>query len=200
MEELQLPMDQALQTLDADALMRFQRLQTAAVSAVTERFYAVHSAAYERFGETGRDACRSDLAFHLEFLRPVLQFGMLKPMVADAFLLAGWDIQYLGANVPTSELVKQVIAWQPDLVGLSVSFPQQLKVIKDAIEQMKLQMGDQRPPIIVGGLAINRFQQLTGVLGADASSLDAQAAVDRKRSIDPILVGFPWLWHRVVSF
>ena len=100
-------------------------------------------------------------------------------MVADAFLLAGWDIQYLGANVPTPELVKQVVAWQPDLVGLSVSFPQQLKVIKDAIEQMKLQMGDQCPPIIVGGLAINRFQQLTGVLGADASSLDAQAAVDQ---------------------
>ena len=44
---------------------------------------------------------------------------------------------------------------------------------------MKLQMGDQRPPIIVGGLAINSFQQLTGVLGADASSLDAQAAVDQ---------------------
>lgn len=33
MEELQLPMDQALPTLDADALMRFQRLQTAAFNA-----------------------------------------------------------------------------------------------------------------------------------------------------------------------
>lgn len=339
--------------LGTEGLKRFQGLQTAAVMAVTERFYTTHGSAYERFGQRGREACREDLAFHLEFLRPVLEFGLLQPMVdylrwlnevlaarevptrhlaqsldwlaeffteqmpaeegqivaaalqavrqalqstdeppaaatapepwpevpeleaallggdqrgaqaimqrcmaagrslievemhliqpalyrigeqwqanqvsvaqehlasaivqslmtwglvqspppepngkrillacvegnnhamglrmvADAFLLSGWEIQYLGANVPTPALVQQVRGWQPDLVGLSVSFPQQLKGVKEAIAMMTEQIGPQRPPVIVGGLAINRFRQLTGALGANASGQDAEAAV-----------------------
>ena len=36
-------------------------------------------------------------------------------MVSDAFQLAGWEVQYLGADVPTSALVGQVVEWKPDL-------------------------------------------------------------------------------------
>ena len=36
-------------------------------------------------------------------------------MVADAFQLAGWDVQYLGANVPTAALVRQAAEWNPTL-------------------------------------------------------------------------------------
>jgi methanogenic corrinoid protein MtbC1 len=99
-------------------------------------------------------------------------------MVADAFLLSGWDVQYLGANVPTRALVQQVLEWKPDLVGLSVSFPQQLRVVKAAIGGLTEVLGNARPAVIVGGLAINRFKQLVDAVGADGSSADAQAAVD----------------------
>lgn len=346
--------EEVSQTLNAEGLCRFQLLQRDAVSSVTERFYATHGSAYERFGPGGREACREDLAFHLEFLRPVLEFGILQPMVdylrwldsvlaaraiptehlalsldwlaeffdahmdvadsrvvvaalhaaraqflvtqatplglavpepwleaslleatllagnqdeslaivaaameaghglvdielhiiqpalyrigeqwqanrvsvaqehmataiaqvimtigllrsppppaigkrvllacvegnnhmiglrmvADAFQLSGWDIQYLGANVPTTALLNQVSDWQPDLVGLSVSFPQQLKVVKTIIAGLQARFGSARPPIIVGGLAINRFSQLASAVGADASGADALAAVD----------------------
>jgi methanogenic corrinoid protein MtbC1 len=57
-------------------------------------------------------------------------------MVADSFQLAGWEIQYLGANVPTSSLIQQIGEWSPDLVGLSLSFVQQLRVVKDIIAQL----------------------------------------------------------------
>jgi hypothetical protein len=70
-----------LKMLDANGLFHFQSLQTDAVNAVTERFYQTHGSIYERFGQRGRQACREDLAFHLEFLRPVLEFGLLQPMV-----------------------------------------------------------------------------------------------------------------------
>lgn len=359
MEKTTLQLKATLQTLDEDGLRHFQDLQAAAVSAVTERFYAVHGAIYEGLGKSGRDSLREELAFHLEFLRPVLEFGIRNPMleylrwlhevlttrniptqhlplsldwfaeffsehmvpaegrvvvealqavraefmstakapvvlepptpwpevsglveallrgdqraaqalmdrcldegrnlvdvevhllqpalyrigegwqanqvsvaqehmasaivqllmtcgllrstppepigkrillacvegnahavglrmVADAFLLSGWDIQYLGADVPTPELVKQVIAWQPDLIGLSVSFPQQLRIVKDVTEQLKAQMGGRSPPIMVGGLAVNRFQQLTEALGVDARGRDAQAAVGCAQSL-----------------
>ena len=355
-------MDEKLPTLDAAGLRWFQNKQNSAVNAVSERFFTTHDSAYQRFGQRGRDACSEDLAFHLEFLRPVLEFGMHKPMVdylrwldsvlaargvptehlalsldwlaeffagqqdapdshtaefvvgalqavraqfmagdsapiclptptpwpevleletallagdqrlslaimnrclaagqnlvdiemhliqpalyhigekwqanqvsvaqehmasaivqslmtwgllqspppasigkrvllacvegnnhalglrmvADAFQLAGWDLQYLGANVPTAALIKQASEWKPDLVGLSVSFPQQLKVVKEVIGQMKEKPGEQRPPVIIGGLAINRFNQLANALGADASRGDAQAAVDYANQI-----------------
>ena len=353
-------MSHELKTLDANGLLHFQSLQTEAVNAVTARFYATHGSIYERFGQRGQDACREDLAFHLEFLRPVLEFGLLQPMVdylrwlgsvliardipadhlaqsldwlaeyfgqamapaegavvvkalqaarikfvesctlapapptppeawpeaaafeaallagnqrealkvvnqcfdegcnlvdvelhviqpalyavgdkwqanqvtvaqehiataivqsvmtvallrspppspidkrvllacvegnnhavglrmvADAFLLSGWEVQYLGANVPTRALVQQVFEWKPDLVGLSVSFPQQLRVVKDVIGGLLERLGTARPAVIVGGLAINRFNQLADAVGADASSTDAQAAVDSAQRI-----------------
>jgi hypothetical protein len=74
-------MDTGLRVLRPEGLQRFQVLKADAVSAVTERFYAAHGSTYAQFGPRGRDACREDLAFHLEFLRPVLEFGVLQPMV-----------------------------------------------------------------------------------------------------------------------
>ena len=44
-------------------------------------------------------------------------------------------------------------------------------------------LGTARPAVIVGGLAINRFNQLADAVGADASSTDAQAAVDSAQRI-----------------
>jgi methanogenic corrinoid protein MtbC1 len=100
-------------------------------------------------------------------------------MVGDAFQLAGWDLQYLGASVPTDDLVRQVVQWKPDLVGLSVSFPQQLRGVRAVMAQLTERLGSRRPAVMVGGLAVNQFDQLTSSLGADASGTDALAAVSR---------------------
>ena len=104
-------------------------------------------------------------------------------MVSDAFQLAGWDVQYLGANVPTASLVRHVVETAPDLVGLSVSFPQQLRVVRDVIARLSGQLGTARPPVIVGGLAINRFNGLANMVGADSCSADARAAVTHAQSL-----------------
>ncbi|MBL0168040.1 MAG: cobalamin-dependent protein [Propionivibrio sp.] len=347
-------MNVELQTLTAEGLRQFQALRADAVSAVTERFYATHGSTLHRFGPRGREATREDLAFHLEFLRPVLEFGLPQPMVdyliwlasvlrardvpaehlpqsldwlaeffagrmggadgavvvaalkaarmsfleagtapqapfespvpwveaaefeaallagnqrealaivsrcidsaqtlldvelhviqpalyrigakwqanqvsvaqehlataiaqsvmtvgllqspapspidkrvllacvegnnhavglrmvADAFLLAGWDVQYLGANVPTCALVTHAAEWKPDLVGLSVSFAQQLPAVRAVIAALIERLGDARPAVMIGGLAINRFDRLAAMVGADGCSADARAAV-----------------------
>jgi methanogenic corrinoid protein MtbC1 len=98
-------------------------------------------------------------------------------MVADSFQLAGWEIQYLGADVPTPSLIRQIGEWSPDLVGLSLSFAQHLRVVKDVISQLRARFGPARPPVIIGGLAINRFDRLAEVVGADAYSVNAQSAI-----------------------
>jgi methanogenic corrinoid protein MtbC1 len=99
-------------------------------------------------------------------------------MVADSFMLSGWEVEYLGANVPTPALVQQVANWKPDVVGLSVSFAQQLGTVKTVIAAMTECLGIARPAVIVGGLAVNRFNHLATAVGADASGADALAAVD----------------------
>jgi methanogenic corrinoid protein MtbC1 len=342
-------------TLGEDGLRRYEALKRDAVDAVTERFYSVHGAAYARFGDRGRQACREDLACHLEFLRPVLEFGLIEPMVdylrwlasvlaargvpaqhlslsldwlaeffaarmeapgaqvvaqalrdakanllqpeeavatseqdlpapwaeaeefelallagdrlgagrsvndcfergcslveielhiiqpalygigrkwqdnkvtvaqehlataiaqaimmqglyrsqiqpangsrillacvadnhhsvglqmvADAFHLAGWDVQFLGANVPTNALLQHVEQSKPNLLGLSISFAQQLRAVKEVVARLNAAPGSHRPPIIVGGLAVNQFSPLAGQLGADAWSPNAAAAI-----------------------
>jgi methanogenic corrinoid protein MtbC1 len=348
-------MDAVLKVLTPIGLQRFQMLEADAVRAVTERFYFSLDSVYAKFGPRGRVACRQDIAFHLEFLKPVLEFGLLAPMVdylcwlasvlaaraipgehlalsldwlaeffvehmnaadgrivkaalhaarknfvtasngplvspqsspeptqeavafqaallagnqrealaivsrcmdsghtlvdvevhiiqaamykigekwqsnqisvaqehiataivqsvmtvallrstppaainksvllacvagnhhtiglrmvADSFQLAGWEIQYLGADVPTASLIQQIGKWSPNLVGLSLSFAQQLPVVRDIISQLITRFGSARPPVIIGGLAINRFEALTEVVGADAHANNAQAAI-----------------------
>ncbi len=349
-----------LKTLNVEGLRQFVELQSDAVSAVTERFYATHGSLYERFEARGREACREDLAFHLEFLRPVLEFGLLQPMVdylcwlnsvlsaraiptehlsqsldwlaeffsehmetsngaivveallaartsfqkisdislmpltshepwpetvefeaallsgnhrqahailrdsmaqrrslidfelhviqpalydigekwqtnqvsvaqehmataiaqsvmtvalqnaqprvsidqrvllacvegnnhavglqmvADAFLMAGWEVQFLGANVPTLSIIQQITAWKPDLIGLSVSFPQQVRVAKAVIAQLDEHFGRSRPAVIIGGLAFNRFTELSRIVGADGFGDDSRAAVENANRV-----------------
>ncbi len=342
--------------LDESGLQRFQELRSAAIEAVTERFYATHGSAYAHFGPKGRDACREDLGYHLEFLRPVLEFGLTQPMVdylrwlatvlatrdvpaahlplsldwladffaggmtgqdgqivatalqkakaryledsdaapaiydlmpepwpesegfesallagdrhaaeklldgllaqgrslveaethviqpalygigrkwqanrvsvaqehlataiaqalmarglirsavppsngrkallacvagnnhsvglqmvADGLQLAGWEVQNLGANVPTIALVQHTGHFQPHLLGLSVSFAQQLRVVKEIMTQLTRAQGKLRPAVMVGGLALNQFSLLAEELGVDAWSPDACAAIE----------------------
>ncbi len=341
--------------LSKDGLRRFIELRSDAISMVTARFYEDHASVYAQFGERGKQACREDLGFHLEFLRPVLEFGLVAPMVeylrwlagvlstrdipgehlslsldwlgeffqarmepsdaavvaaviaaiqgdlrdrfppepasyakmpfawpectafeeallagnrrsasdlidaglergegliaaelhiiqpalysigqkwqrnevsvaqehlataiaqsvmvqklpgcvqsppngkkvllacvegnhhnvglqmvSDGFLLDGWEVGYLGADVPTSSLVQYAGDWKPDLIGLSVSFAQQLQAAKTVISRLAESFGQSRPAVMVGGLAINNFDWLAGQIGADAWRKDAEAAV-----------------------
>jgi methanogenic corrinoid protein MtbC1 len=98
-------------------------------------------------------------------------------MVADAFELAGWEVHHLGADVPTSALIGYVGTWQPDLLALSISFPHQLGEVITITTRLRTALGDLRPPVIVGGLAINQFGRLAALVGADAWSADAAEAV-----------------------
>ncbi len=104
-------------------------------------------------------------------------------MVGDAFQLDGWDVQFLGANMPTAALVNHAAEWKPDVIGLSVSFPQQLAATKDFIARMGERLGTARPRVILGGLAINRYPYLAKMVGADTYSSDPREAVAQARQL-----------------
>jgi MerR family transcriptional regulator, light-induced transcriptional regulator len=98
-------------------------------------------------------------------------------MLADAYELAGWSVQYLGANTPTQALLAQVDRAGPDLVGLSVSLVQQLPALRHCISALRSEFGGRCPLIMVGGIPTNQFERVWVHLGADAWAPDAGAAV-----------------------
>ncbi|MCX7165404.1 MAG: cobalamin-dependent protein [Rhodocyclales bacterium] len=97
-------------------------------------------------------------------------------MISDAFETAGWTAQFLGANVPDPSLIGQVDALRPDLLGLSVSMPQQLKTTREFIGSLRAEMGQACPPILLGGRTINALDEVWRDLGADLWVADAEQA------------------------
>lgn len=68
--------------LSAAGLKKLRDCRDDAVRHVAEAFYADLGGAYARFGESGRHTCREDLAFHLDFLEPALEFGHAESFAA----------------------------------------------------------------------------------------------------------------------
>jgi MerR family transcriptional regulator, light-induced transcriptional regulator len=99
-------------------------------------------------------------------------------IVADAFELNGWDVKFLGADVPKCELIKMLQADTPDLLCLSLSMPDHLPVAKSTIKEVHLALGEASPAIMIGGLAINAFPAVIDTIGADKAAVNALQAVE----------------------
>lgn len=98
--------------------------------------------------------------------------------VADAFDLEGWTAYNLGADVPLATLPGMIAAFQPELVGLSVSMTQQLPAARAAIEAIR-EMRSARPiRVMLGGLASNSLQEAWQWVGADLAAPDGVRAIE----------------------
>lgn len=109
-------------------------------------------------------------------------------MVCDAFELAGWTVQYLGASLPLAALIAQATALQPCLIGLSASLAQQTTTLRTSILALRAEFERRRlacPEIIVGGLATNQIESLWRSLEADhwAPSADSRYAGELARRL-----------------
>ena len=58
-------------------------------------------------------------------------------MAADVVELAGYETIYLGADVPTDDLLQAVTARSPDLVGLSATMPGSIQTLDRAIAEIQ---------------------------------------------------------------
>ena len=104
---------------------------------------------------------------------------------SDFFEMAGFETRFVGADVPTRCLLHAIERERPDLVGLSVSLPHNLKALGRAAAEVRRAFGAQ-VTLAAGGLAVQAipsFSQDLGIvsLGSDALS----AAEDAIRLFDP---------------
>ena len=112
-------------------------------------------------------------------------------MAADVVELAGYETIYLGADVPTADLLQAVTARSPDLVGLSATMPSLVSSLDRAITEIQRV----NPNLIVlfggqsarnrpgndGAVLVRDLEQLLGVVEA---ALDVPAS-DSKGSREP---------------
>ncbi|MGW6270164.1 MULTISPECIES: cobalamin B12-binding domain-containing protein [unclassified Streptomyces] len=96
-------------------------------------------------------------------------------LVAEVLRLRGWQVDYLGAQVPTDHLISHIHQTGPDLVALSSSIPTRLPLAHAAITAVQATS----TPVLVGGAAFGAQGQYARLLGADAWAPDATAAADR---------------------
>ncbi|WP_026695249.1 cobalamin B12-binding domain-containing protein [Peribacillus kribbensis] len=79
-------------------------------------------------------------------------------MVSSLFEEAGWNTRYLGPNLPLEYALKHAAAWQPDVIGLSVTIVYHLPLLKTYVKELsKLSF---KPEIFVGGRLVGTYDLL----------------------------------------
>lgn len=98
-------------------------------------------------------------------------------MVVDFFEADGWDTRFFGANLPVDALVHEVERQKPDMIALSASIPTNVPWVARAVRAIKEGCAC-RLPVIVGGIPFIVSPQLWQEVGADATALDCQSALE----------------------
>ena len=101
-------------------------------------------------------------------------------MAADALDLAGFNVRFLGADIPDRALGEAVTSFQPDLIALSVTMSFNVPALRSAIATARSVSAD--IPIVIGGNACKE-DGLSRELNANAQAGDAETLVSLARSL-----------------
>ncbi|GAA1634665.1 cobalamin B12-binding domain-containing protein [Nonomuraea maheshkhaliensis] len=95
-------------------------------------------------------------------------------LLTEVLRTRGWDVDYLGAQVSTPQLVAHLHRTNPDVVALSTSLAVRLPAAHMAITACRAA----GMPVLAGGPAFGADGRYARLLGADAWAPDARAAAD----------------------
>lgn len=99
-------------------------------------------------------------------------------MVADCLDLDGWDVAYLGANLPAFEAVREVRERKVHLLAISASTFLHLRDAGELIDAVRAEPSCADVKVIIGGPPFNLIPDLWRKLGADGHATTAAAAVE----------------------
>lgn len=98
-------------------------------------------------------------------------------MVSDFFEMEGWDVFYLGANVPTDSVVSMVRERRADLLAISLTLLVQVPHLRELIAAVRRSPMGKRVKIMIGGQPLNQDPALAASIDADIVARDAREAV-----------------------
>lgn len=99
-------------------------------------------------------------------------------MIADLLELDGFEVFYLGSNVPVKSVILATKEKKPDVIALSVTMPYHIESAKNNIEALRSYFGKHTPRIIIGGNAfMNCSDDICGLTGADYYSCSYEQLV-----------------------
>lgn len=101
--------------------------------------------------------------------------GLPARLLAETLKLRGWQVDYLGAQVPTPHLIAHLHSARADVVALSSSIATRLPTAHAAITACQA-LG---VPVFVGGAAFGPDGRYAKLLGADVWAPDARTAADQ---------------------
>jgi methanogenic corrinoid protein MtbC1 len=84
-------------------------------------------------------------------------------IVADVLEAHGWDVRFLGTNVPTSSILRAIEQHRPDVLGLSLTMLTNTPQLRETVAGVRAQFRDRCPRIVAGGRAF----RLTSTLWLD---------------------------------
>jgi len=97
-------------------------------------------------------------------------------MVADFMEMDGWDVTYLGANVPANVLLDTLRIQKPFILALSIATVFNLGNGQELIRIVKEDPETRDIKLMVGGLAFKDMPHLWKEIGADGYAADAHSA------------------------
>lgn len=112
-------------------------------------------------------------------------------MVADAIEAAGWGADFLGADVPTPDLLRAVLRTRPHLIAISASMSCHVTAVIRAIGVIRQRFPTQPPTIAVGGRAFAGLVDPAGTVGADLFFADARAVATAFTEVGAALAAHP---------
>ena len=97
-------------------------------------------------------------------------------IVADALDADGWNVHFIGTNMPNDGILNAIEVHEPALVGISATRMANVGRVRDLIADIRGRP-EAAPRIIVGGGAFRANPELWREVGADGFAPDARSAL-----------------------
>lgn len=104
-------------------------------------------------------------------------------IVADALEADGWDVRFLGTNMPHEGILETVEEHRADVLGISTTVLFNVDQAVDLIEDVRSRLGERAPRVVVGGRAFMAAPDLWREIAADGFAPGVREAVALVRGL-----------------
>jgi methanogenic corrinoid protein MtbC1 len=98
-------------------------------------------------------------------------------LVADAMETQGWEVSFLGSNVPSGAIVETVQQNSSDVLCISTTLIANLRTVAELIGSVRARLGKDAPQIVVGGAAYRLTANFAGDMGVVSPGPDLRSTL-----------------------